>query len=533
MYSITSPTVSHLVEIQAEDSATVIALRRELDNKSRELDSKARELAWAQLKIQVLEERLRKQRIAQYGPAAEKLSTAQLELLDLEPGVCREEVEAEAGRDTEVLVRRKSKRESERPPGRQTLPEELPRVEKIVKLDEAQCACGACGRCLEVIGYETSEQLDIEPAKYFVRVTKREKRACGACKQAGVKTAAVEPRIVEKSLASDRVIVDTVIAKYCDHLPLYRQCAMLERETGVEIHRATMDGWVMRVGELLLPVAEAMKRELVAGSYLQADETPVDVPVREGKGKNHQAYLWQYSRPGAGAVFDFQMGRGREGPKKLLRHFAGILQTDGYSAYDKVGAPGVVHAACWAHARRKFVDALKLNERDVEAARMVRRMDAIFAVDAEARACGLEAAERLALRREKMAPLLDELRRELERLGREALPASEFGKAVNYTRSLWKRLSLVLEQGELELSNNLAENSMRGVALGRKNWIHVGSPEAGPKVAAILSVIESAKRLGLPVRDYLLEVLPGMAGRKVSAVPAMTPQAWAESRKHG
>lgn len=223
MYSITSPTVSHLVEIQAEDSATVIALRRELDNKSRELDSKARELAWAQLKIQVLEERLRKQRIAQYGPAAEKLSTAQLELLDLEPGVCREEVEAEAGRDTEVLVRRKSKRESERPPGRQTLPEELPRVEKIVKLDEAQCACGACGRCLEVIGYETSEQLDIEPAKYFVRVTKREKRACGACKQAGVKTAAVEPRIVEKSLASDRVIVDTVIAKYCDHLPLYRQ----------------------------------------------------------------------------------------------------------------------------------------------------------------------------------------------------------------------------------------------------------------------------------------------------------------------
>jgi len=225
------------------------------------------------------------------------------------------------------------------------------------------------------------------------------------------------------------------------------------------------------------------------------------------------------------------MGRGREGPKKLLRHFAGILQTDGYSAYDKVGAPGVVHAACWAHARRKFVDALKLNERDVEAARMVRRMDAIFAVDAEARACGLEAAERLALRREKMAPLLDELRRELERLGREALPASEFGKAVNYTRSLWKRLSLVLEQGELELSNNLAENSMRGVALGRKNWIHVGSPEAGPKVAAILSVIESAKRLGLPVRDYLLEVLPGMADRKVSAVPAMTPAAWRERRR--
>ena len=205
--------------MQGEDSATVIALRRELDNKTRELDSKTRELAWAQLKIQVLEERLRKQRIAQYGPAAETLTNAQLELLDLEPGVCREEVEAEVGQDTEVLVKRKSKREGERPQGRQTLPEELPRVERMVKLDEAICSCGAGRRSLEVIGYETSAQLDIEPAKYFVRVTKREKRACGACKQAGVKTAAVEPRIVEKSLVSDRIIVDTVIAKYCDHLP--------------------------------------------------------------------------------------------------------------------------------------------------------------------------------------------------------------------------------------------------------------------------------------------------------------------------
>jgi hypothetical protein len=350
-----------------------------------------------------------------------------------------------------------------------------------------------------------------------------------------VKTAAVEARIVDKSLVSNRVIVDTVIAKYCDHLPLYRQSAMLERETGVEIHRATMDGWVMRAGELLIPVAHAMRRELLSGTYLQADETPVEVQMREGKGKNHLGYLWQYSRPGphgrgGPAVFDFQMGRSREGPKKMLRDFAGILQTDGYSVYDKVGARGMVHAACWAHARRKFVDALKLNSKDPDAARVVARMNAIFAVDAEARAAGWGIGERQTARLEKTRPLLDALREDLLRLSKSALPSSELGKGVHYTLGLWKRLACFLDHAELELSNNRAENSMRGVALGRKNWIHIGSAEAGPKVAAILSVIETCKRLEIPVREYLLAVLPGLGARKMSEVPSLTPAAWSHSR---
>lgn len=494
-------------------------------------------MAWAMLKIQSLEEKLRKRLIAKYGASAEKLSDKQLELLEAEPGVSGEEVEAEATRDTEVLVRRGAQKER-RHPGRQELPESLPRVEKIVKLDEAQCLCGQCGQCLEVIGYETSEQLDVEPAKYFVVVTKREKRACGNCGQAGVKTAAVPERIVDKGLASDRVVVDTVISKYCDHLPLYRQSAVLERETGVEIHRATMDGWVMRVGELLGPVVEAMKRELLAGSYLQADETPVEVQMRDGTGKNHQAYLWQYSRPGmhgrgGAALFDFQMGRSREGPKKLLRNFAGILQTDGYAAYDKVGAPGMVHAACWAHARRKFIDALKLNPKDADSARVVAQMNAIFAVDAGAREAGLGLEERQAARREKTQPLLDGLREDLLRLSKSALPSSELGKGVSYTLSLWKRLTCFLDHAEVELSNNRAENSMRGVALGRKNWIHVGSAAAGPKVAAILSVAETCKRMGIPVRDYLMAVLPGLRNRKLSEVAGLTPEACAASRSRG
>lgn len=143
------------------------------------------------------------------------------------------------------------------------------------------------------------------------------------------------PRIIEKCLASDELVIDTVVRKYCDHTPLYRQSAILERDTGLELSRATLDGWVLKVGELLIPLAGAMRRELLNSPYIQADETPVDVQTEEGRGKHHQAYLWQYVRPGGTVVFDFRLGRGREGPKQFLGQFEGILQTDGYAAYDQ------------------------------------------------------------------------------------------------------------------------------------------------------------------------------------------------------
>jgi transposase len=318
-----------------------------------------RELYRAQLIIQVLEEQRRKLLLAKYGPSSEKLSDDQLRLLEFEPGVSNEEIERESERDQEELEHRPRRERKAKPhPGRQTLPANLPRVEDIVPVPAAQCLCGACGTEMPVIGYEESEELDVKPAEYFVRVTKREKRACGACGKGGVKTAPVAPSIIDKSLVSDRIVLDTVIAKYLDHLPLYRQSAMLMRDAGVEIHRSTMCGWVMRVGELLEPIAAAMRRELLAGNYIQADETTVDVQMHDKRGKNHQAYLWQYSAPFGGngdgksggiVLFDFQMGRGHEGPKKMLRDFAGILQTDGYIVYDKVGATGVLRAACWAH----------------------------------------------------------------------------------------------------------------------------------------------------------------------------------------
>ncbi len=360
-------------------------------------------------------------------------------------------------------------------------------------------------------------------------MTRREKRACKGC-AAGVSTAPLPERIIEKGLVSDQLVIGGLVAKYSDHIPLYRQSVILERDAGILISRATMDGWVMTVGGLLIPIAVAMGRELVGGGYIQADETTVGVQTHDKSGKNHQAYLWQYGKPGGSVVFDFRMGRGREGPKQFLGQFGGILQTDGYIAYDRTGGPNMVHAACWAHARRKVFEALKLNPDDRGARQLVERIDGLFLIDAEARDAGMEHTERHALRGERSGPLLAIIKEEMTAVQAGRLPASALGKAAGYTLSLWHKLTRFLEHPELELSNNLAENSMRGVALGRKNWIHLGSEKAGPKVAAILSVIESCRRMNLPVREYLGSVLPGLANRSIHRVGELTPAAWAAAR---
>jgi len=180
-------------------------------------------------------------------------------------------------------------------------------------------------------------------------VIQREKRVCRCCEQGGVTMAPLAPRIIPKSVAGNRVIVDTIVSKYCDHLPLYRQESILEREAGVEISRATLDGWVMRVGELAVTLVERMKTHLLRETYLQADETTIAVQMRDGRGADHQAYLWQYGKPGGETVFDFRMGREREGPLKFFGNWEGILQTDGYQAYEGVGGPKLVHVGCWAH----------------------------------------------------------------------------------------------------------------------------------------------------------------------------------------
>jgi transposase len=490
------------------------------------LNAYANELEYSKLKIQLLEEKLRLQRIAKYGPGSEKLSNLQLELLEFEPGVSNTEVAAESERD--ALLPTPEKKKKRKHPGRQTLPADLPRVERVIACTPEQCICGNCGTGTKVIGYEVSEVLEVKPAEYFVEVTKREKRACKKCEEQGVAMAPLPVRIIDKSLVSDRIIIDTIVCKYADHNPLYRQSVILLRDAGIDISRATMCGWVMTVGEMLAPVVWAMRRELLAGSYIQADETTVDVQMHDRRGKNHQAYLWQYGTPGGSTIFDFRMGRDREGPASILDKFEGILQTDGFISYvSGVGGPKMVHAACWSHSRRKFVDAIKLNKLDAASISIVELMDKLFAIDARARDEKMDHAARHALRQQEAPPLLDKIHAQILALSKNVLPKSAAGEACTYTVNLWKKLTRFLEYPELELSNNLAENSMRGVALGRKNWIHIGSQQAGPRVAALLSVVESCRRLRIPVREYLNEILPGLANRSIQQVADLTPAAWA------
>ena len=277
-------------------------------------------------------------------------------------------------------------RERKPHPGRKPLPENLPRIEEVI-------ACDAELRTLRrsdtrVIGYDTSEVLDREPAKWFVRVTKREKRACGKC--SAVQMAGARRRASwKKGWPAIAVVIETVVAKYCDHLPLYRQEAMLEREAGVEISRATLDGWVMRVGELLRAggrrhARRSAARILYTGRRNDCAGADARWSWRRSSGV-FMAIRNAFNGRAARRCSIFNWAAAAMVRAKFLKDWNGILQTDGYQAYDQVGGPGLIHVGCWAHARRKFVDAVKVNPKDGAAIAMVTRMDALFLVDRHAR----------------------------------------------------------------------------------------------------------------------------------------------------
>jgi len=476
----------------------------------------------------LLKEQIRLMLLEKYGAKSDRLSDGQLALLELEPGVVAAEIAIEAQcEESEKKAVEKIRQRSH--PGRNELPAHLPRVEKIISCTAQQCRCAQCGKDTKVIGYDVSEELDVKPVEYRVLVIKREKRACGQCEEMGVSAAPLEAKIIEKGKASNAVVVDVIIKKYCDHLPLYRQCAILDREIGVELSRATLCGWVMQSGLWLESISAAMRADLLSGSYIQADETTVGVQSRVTPGSNHRSYVWQYSRPGGPVVFDFQMGRGREGPKKFLGEFSGTLQSDGYSAYDRIGGEGITYAGCMAHARRGFVDAMKVEPGDRALAEIVEEIAQLYAVEKKAREIGLTHQERACLRKLRSEPLLAALKEKIVRTRQQVLPQSAAGKACAYALGQWNRLMVYATRGEVEIDNNWCENAMRPVVLGRKNWLHIGSAEAGPRIAAISSVIESCKRLAINARDYLLDVLPKIPGWPANRVAELTPQAWAAS----
>jgi transposase len=516
-------------------------MRQEVEAKDRIIAEKSQALFAAEAIIQQLKEALRAERVARYGKSSEKLSDLQFQLLDLEPGVSSDEIEQEVASgplpecpgDTQEnrTPTEKQQRARRNHPGRNQLPAHLTRVEEIIPCTPEQCICGKCGLETRFIGYEKTEVLGRKPAEYLVRVIMREKRACD-CEEHGVATATVPERIAPKSIFSDEVIIDFLVSKFCDSVPIYRQRAILWRDLGIDVALTTMNDGVLRAGELLIPVVDVMLRDLLTGGYVQADETYCGVQTPEKKGQNHKGYFWQYSSPGKGVVFDFEMTRSGEVPKAVFKEFSGILHTDGYAGYDDdVGAKGMVHACCMSHARRKFIDALKVREKakatDAELERVVVLMDSVFAIDRDAREQNLSLDDRHALRQERVPALLKELHALLLKMKDRVLPKSVEGRALSYTLTRWDKLTRFMQHPVIELSTNWAENSMRPICIGRRNWLHIGSKEAGPKIAAIFSIVESCRKLGIPIRRYLADVLPGMADRSIQELADITPMAYA------
>ena len=527
------------VAINAHLTAQLKAKDEVISEKDARLLHLQQALAASEMRARKFEEELRLERIKKYGKQSEKLSDHQLKLLDLEPAVSSDEITAEIERgplpeSTESdKATDKQRRSRQNHPGRNELPAGLERVDKIIPCASAQCTCGKCGGDTKVIGYEVSEVLDRKPAAYFVTRIMREKRACAHCIEQGVVTAPTPVRIAPKSIFSDETIVNFLIGKYCDATPLYRQRAGLLRDFDIDVALSTINDSVLRVGELLIPIIDWMKRDLLAGNYIQADETYVGVQTEEKTGRNHTGYFWQYSAPGKGVVFDFEMTRSKEVPKAFFKDYGGILHTDGYVAYEKdIGTEKLIHACCLAHSRRKFIEAIKVQTKahaaDPKLERVVALMDELFAIDREAREQKLSLEDRHALRQEHVPAILVDLHALLFAMQASGtfLPKSIAGNAISYTLTRWEKLTRFLEHPVIELSTNWAENSMRTIAIGRRNWLHLGSKEAGPKIAAIFSIVESCRKLDIPIRRYLLDVLPGLADRSIQSLAELTPAAY-------
>lgn len=482
--------------------------------------------------IQLKDEQIKLLNLRLFGPKSEKLSRAQMSLLLTEVSLSAGEVDQEAERPEaeKQIPLPKAKRPRPNHPGREQLPEHLERREEIIPCCPQDCTCQKCGGERPVIGYETREELGCEPAKFFVRVIKREKRGSHCLEEQGVATAAAPAQIVPKSKLSDEFIIEVLAKKYQQHNPIYRQQAVLAENHGIELSRKTLTDAVLAAGGLLRPVVNAQKAELFAGGYIQADETTMPCQTPEKTGRNHRAYLWEYSAPGGVVIFDFRMGRGRAGPASFLKGFVGTLQSDGYAAYDDLGE-GIVYAGCLAHARREFVDAAKVAPLDPLPAEVIGRFGELYAVEKQARELGLGVAERKALRQQKSVAVMAALKERLITIRQQIMPGGALAKACQYTLGQWRRLEEFLKDGRVEIDNNWCEGAIRPLALGRKNWLHIGSEQAGPKVAAIASIVETCRRLDINLRTYLRDVLPRLGQWPINRVAELTPRAWKAAQK--
>lgn len=395
--------------------------------------------------------------------------------------------------------------------GRKPLPADLPRIDVVHDLDEADKVCSK-GHALELVGEKTSEQLDVVPMQIHVLRHIRKQYACPCCDKAGapeIKTAAKPKQPIEKSQASPGLLAYITVGKYADSLPLYRQTQIFKR-CDVELNRTTLASWMVRCGELVQPIINRLEEQLLNAEILHMDETPVQVLNEKGKPAHSKSYMWVRSGapPNGGPIklFDYDPSRSGAVPNRLLAGYAGALMVDGYEAYESVcQSQDLTRLGCWAHARRKFVEAAKGNKKNNgQANKVIKLIAKLYAI--EKSLSDADTQTRHEQRQERAAPVIEQLRAWINDTQPKVPPQSLLGKATHYLNKQWPRLIAYLQDGQYPIDNNAVENAIRPFAVGRKNWLFSTSVDGAKASANLYSLIETAKANGLEPYGYLKRV---------------------------
>lgn len=428
-----------------------------------------------------------------------------------------EEVVAKVGVEKQTYQRAISKPATSITPSRKLLPAHLPRVEVVLEPEEDTSA-------MKKIGEQVSEELEYEPAKLFVR---RYVRPRYVNEQETFHMAALPNRPIDKGIPGPGLLAQILMDKFVDHLPVYRQVQRYER-LGIRLSESTLGGWLSNTCELLNPLYDALRKCVLGQRYLQADETPMPVlDKKKKKGKTHRGYQWAYHSPERRLVFfDYQPGRGREGPNECLKNFAGHLQTDGYEAYEWLNTQrdDITLLHCMAHARRYFEKAL---DSDADrASYALSEIQKLYAIERHARQADLSDEQRYELRQQQAVPILEEWHTWLLEQATAVLPKSLIGKAVAYSLRRIETLSLYTTDGRLEIDNNLIENTIRPIALGRKNYLFAGSHSAAQRIAVFYSLLGSCKLHNIEPYSYLKDILERLPDHPINQIDDLLPHQW-------